>query len=237
MRLMGIGALLRFAQSKGLPRLCSSNNCYRTFNPETILLSVSALHSRHMNTKTNSKTSTVLRYNNLSILLHWILGLALIAIFILGIYMADLPFSPQRLKLFNWHKWAGISVLALSFVRLLWRLRHPAPPLPLAIQQAMPAWQSIAYTASHAGLYGLFFAVPLLGWAYSSAAGFPVVLFGQIPLPDLASPSKALAQTLKDWHQFSAFALAALVVVHVAAALKHHFLDRDGLLARMSLRG
>ena len=232
-----MGAFLRIAQSTPLPRLCSSNNCYRTFNPKQNLPLDSALHSRPMHTKTNSKTSTVQRYNTLSILLHWVLGVALIAIFILGIYMADLPFSPQRLKLFNWHKWAGISVLALSFLRLFWRLLHPAPALPLAIQQAMPSWQLLAHKATHWGLYGLFFAVPLLGWAYSSAAGFPVVLFGQIPLPDLASPSKELAQSLKDWHQFSAYAMAALVVAHVAAALKHQFLDRDALLGRMSLRG
>ena len=175
------------------------------------------------------------RYNTLSILLHWVLGAALVGIFFFGVYMADLPFSPQRLKLYNWHKWAGISILVLSALRLLWRLTHPAPPLPAKIEQAMPGWQLKAHLATHFALYALFFVVPLLGWAYSSAAGFPVVLFGQWPLPDLVAPDKDLAAILKNLHKLGALALGGLVVLHIAAALKHQFIDRDGLLQRMSL--
>jgi cytochrome b561 len=177
------------------------------------------------------------RYNPVSIILHWVLGIALVAIFCFGIYMADLPFSPTRLKLFNWHKWAGISILALSVLRLIWRMSHPAPALPGKIVQAMPDWQLKAHHATHIALYALFFVVPLIGWAYTSAAGFPVVLFGQFPLPDLLGVDKELAALIKPWHQISAYALAALVVLHVAAALKHQLIDRDGLLQRMSLRG
>ena len=177
------------------------------------------------------------RYNSVSIILHWVLGAALVAIFIFGAYMADLPFSPQRLKLFNWHKWAGISILVLSALRLLWRLTHPAPALPASIELAMPGWQLKAHQLTHVALYALFFIVPLIGWAYTSAAGFPVVLFGLLPLPDLLGADKGLAELIKPWHEISAFALAGLVVLHVAAALKHHFIDRDGLLKRMSLRG
>jgi cytochrome b561 len=77
----------------------------------------------------------------------------------------------------------------------------------------------------------------LIGWAYTSATGFPVVLFGFLPLPDIIGPDKAMAALIKPWHQISAFALAGLVVLHVAAALKHQFIDRDNLLNRMSLRG
>jgi cytochrome b561 len=177
------------------------------------------------------------RYNTVSIILHWVLGAALIAIFIFGTYMADLPFSPQRLKLFNWHKWAGISILVLSALRLIWRLSHPAPALPAKIELAMPGWQLRAHQLTHIALYALFFVVPLIGWAYTSAAGFPVVLFGVFPLPDLVSPDKGLAQTLKSLHKLGAFSLAGLVLLHIAAALKHQFIDRDGLLQRMSLRG
>ena len=184
-----------------------------------------------------SELLTKHRYHPVSIILHWVLGIALVSIFCFGLYMADLPFSPSRLKLFNWHKWAGISILALSALRLLWRATHPAPPLPAAIEQAMPTWQLQAHHATHFALYALFFIVPLVGWAYTSAAGFPVVLFGQFPLPDLLSPDKALAALIKPWHQYSAFALALLVLLHVAAALKHQLIDRDGLLKRMSLRG
>jgi cytochrome b561 len=177
------------------------------------------------------------RYNTVSIILHWVLGAALIAIFLFGTYMADLPFSPQRLKLFNWHKWAGISILVLSTLRLLWRLTHPAPALPAKIELAMPGWQLRAHQLTHVALYALFFIVPLIGWAYTSAAGFPVVLFGVFPLPDLIGADKALAALIKPWHQISAFALAGLVVLHVGAALKHQFIDRDGLLKRMSFGG
>jgi cytochrome b561 len=183
-----------------------------------------------------SELMAVKRYNFLSIILHWVLAIALVAIFCFGLYMADLPFSPQRLKLFNWHKWAGISILVLSAFRLVWRLSHATPALPAAIERSMPGWQLMAHKATHFALYALFFIVPLVGWAYTSATGFPVVLFGQFPLPDFVAPSKEFADLLKPLHKFSAFALAGLVILHVAAALKHHFVDRDGLLQRMSLR-
>lgn len=174
------------------------------------------------------------RYHGVAILLHWVLGAALIAVFALGVYMADLPFSPQRLKFYSWHKWAGMLILLLSVLRLVWRLTHRPPALPAAIEQAMPRWQAVAHHATHHGLYLLFFAVPLIGWAYSSAAGFPVVLFGVLPLPDFVPVDKALAELIKPWHQISAFAMAALVLLHVAGALKHALIDRDGLLQRMS---
>nr|WP_295784358.1 cytochrome b [Rhodoferax sp.] len=173
------------------------------------------------------------RYNGFAIFLHWLLALALVGIFSVGLYMADLPFSPQRLKLYNWHKWAGISILTLSAIRLLWRLSHKPPALPQSVTLGMPGWQVTAYHATHVAMYALFFIVPLIGWAYSSAAGFPIVLFGVLPLPDFVSASKPLAEMIKPWHQYSAFALAGLVLLHVAAALKHHFIDKDGLLARM----
>jgi cytochrome b561 len=168
------------------------------------------------------------RYTRTAMALHWLLALAIVVSFCVGLYMSDLPFSPTRLKLFNWHKWAGITILALSALRLLWRLTHRPPP-----EVAMPAWQRRAAQLTHFALYLLFFMVPLVGWAYSSAAGFPVVVFGVIPLPDFAPVDKELAEILKSRHQMLAFALAFVVVLHIAAALKHHFLDRDGLLLRM----
>lgn len=173
------------------------------------------------------------RYHGVSIALHWVLALALAAMFGVGLYMADLPFSPLRLKLYNWHKWAGVVILALSLARLLWRLMHRPPALPRTVEAAMPNWQRLAHHATHGLLYALFFAVPLIGWAYSSAAGFSVVLFGVLPLPDFVPVDKALAALIKPWHEWSAFALAGLVALHVAAALKHHWVDRDDLLQRM----
>jgi len=168
------------------------------------------------------------RYSVPAIALHWLLALALFGIFALGVYMADLPISPERLRLFNWHKWAGITILALSLLRLGWRLRHAPPPdLP------MPAWQRRLAHLSHHAMYALFFLVPLVGWAYSSATGFQVVVFGVLPLPDFVPKSKPLAEVLETAHATLAWLLAALVVVHVAASIKHALVDRDGLLGRM----
>ena len=161
-------------------------------------------------------------------LLHWLLALLIVGNLGLGLYMTGLAFSPARLKYFNWHKWAGVTILALSALRLLWRLRH-RPPADLP----MPGWQRRAAHATHHALYALFFAVPLAGWAYSSAAGFPIVLFGVLPLPDFVPVDRALSELIKPWHGGLAMALAALVLVHVAAALQHHFLHRDRLLQRM----
>ncbi|QCB47573.1 cytochrome b [Hydrogenophaga sp. PAMC20947] len=174
------------------------------------------------------------RYHWMARLLHALLGVALVGLFAVGLYMADLPFSPDRLKLYNWHKWAGVTILTLSFVRLMWRLTHRPPALPAAIEQAMPAWQRFAHHATHLGLYVLFFAVPLAGWAYSSAAGFPIVPFGLFQLPDFVPVSEGLADFMKPVHKYAAYSLAALVVLHVAGALKHRFVDRDGLLQRMA---
>ena len=171
------------------------------------------------------------RYTPPAVALHWLLALMLFGSFSFGLYMTELPFSPARLKLYNWHKWAGVTILALSLLRLVWRLTH-RPPADVA----MPAWQARFAHATHLALYALFFAVPLVGWAYSSAAGFPVVWFGVLPLPDFVPVDKALAETLKPWHGRLAWLMAALVLLHVAGALKHQFIDRDGLIGRMRLR-
>ena len=169
----------------------------------------------------------------MAIALHWLLALAILGLFGVGLYMTDLPFSPARLKLYNWHKWAGMSILALSILRLLWRITHRPPVLPDPIADAMPVWQRWAHHGTHHALYALFFLVPLIGWAYSSAAGFPIVVFGVLPMPDLLPVDKALAELIKPWHEISAFALVGLALLHIAAALKHHWVDRDGLLGRM----
>jgi cytochrome b561 len=168
------------------------------------------------------------RYGSTAIALHWLLALAIVANFALGLYMSELAFSLTRLKLYNWHKWAGVAILALSALRLAWRLlrRPPAPP-------AGPAWQQRASQLVHALMYAAFFAIPLTGWAYSSAAGFPIVWFGVLPLPDFVPVGKSLAASLKEAHEAAAWLLALLVGLHLAAVLKHQLVDRDRLLLRM----
>jgi cytochrome b561 len=182
---------------------------------------------------TPASEAAAARYSHTAIVLHWVLGLAIVGLFGVGLYMTDLPFSPTKLKLYNWHKWAGITLLVLSVVRLLWRATHRPPALPEAIAKVMPAWQHWAHHGTHHALYALFFLVPLIGWAYSSAAGFPIVVFGVLPLPDFVPVDKALAEIIKPFHELSAFALIGLAGLHIVAALKHQWMDKDGLLNRM----
>lgn len=181
----------------------------------------------------NTASPSAKRYSATAIALHWLLAIALIGIFAFGLYMTDLPFSPARLRYFNWHKWAGMTILLLSVLRLVWRITHRPPELPEAVTRTMPSWQRMAHHGTHHLVYVLFFAIPLVGWMYSSAAGFPIVLFGQLSLPDLVSKSPDLAEALKPWHGYLAYALAALVLMHIAAVVKHQLIDRDGLLSRM----
>jgi len=189
------------------------------------------MHTLPITMKTPGSTSAAARrYGGVAIGFHWLLALMIFVSFGVGWYMSDLPMSPTRLKLFNWHKWAGVTILALSVLRLAWRLTHRPPADPSG-----PRWQQSAAHVTHWALYALFFLVPLAGWAYSSAAGFPVVWFGVLPLPDFVSPDKALADLMKERHAILAWTLGGLVLLHIGAALKHQFVDRDGLLDRMRL--
>lgn len=168
------------------------------------------------------------RYRGPAILAHWLMAALILALLPLGFYMQGLPLSPAKLQLYAWHKWAGMTVLLLAVLRLAWRLTHrPPPPLP------GPAWQLQIAALTHALLYLLLFAVPLAGWLMSSAKGFPVVWFGLLPLPDLVGRDEALGRLFQIAHQGLAWGMAVLVLLHLAAALKHHWVDRDGTLARM----
>ena len=181
-----------------------------------------------MNADSSNAPPAAGRWHPVSIALHWLLAPMIVGSLGVGLYMTGLPFSPLRLQLYNWHKWAGVTILALSALRLLWRLTHRPP-----VDAPMPRWQRRTAHVAHGALYLLFFAVPLAGWAYSSAAGFPVVLFGVLPLPDFVGADRELSESLKPLHRMLAYTLAAVVVLHVAGALRHHFIDRDGLLLRM----
>ena len=168
------------------------------------------------------------RYGGMAIGLHWLTALLVVAGFTLGLSMVGLPFSREKLQWYAWHKWIGITVWLITCGRLAWRWTHPAPPL-----EPMPPWQQHAAVVTHALLYALLAVIPLSGWLYSSAAGVQVVYLGLIPLPDLVSKDRALADVLRTVHVTLNFTLLALVCIHGAAALKHHFVDRDAVLTRM----
>lgn len=170
------------------------------------------------------------RYNNVAILLHWLVALLIISAFALGVTMVDIPgLTPTKLKYFSWHKWMGVTVLGLACARLLWRLSHAAPAYP----QLMRAWEKLAAHAVHGALYVLMFAVPVSGYFYSLAAGVPVVYLGIVPLPVLMDASQEWKPVLKQVHYALNMALLAIVVLHVGAALKHLVINRDGVFKRM----
>jgi cytochrome b561 len=167
-------------------------------------------------------------YTRTAIALHWLAVALVLGNFVLGPWMADLPISSHKLRLYGWHKSIGITIFLVALARLAWRQGHP-PPLPVA----MPDWQRRAAWVTHVLLYALMLGIPLSGWLYSSATGVQVVYLGLVPLPDLVAKDKALAAILKGTHVTLNFSLGALVFLHAGAAMKHHLVDGDGVLARM----
>jgi cytochrome b561 len=169
------------------------------------------------------------RYTLTAVRLHWLMALLLAGLFGIGLYMTGLKLSPQKLQLYSWHKWAGVTVFLLALVRLGWRIGHQPPPDPVGT----PRWQVVAAHGTHHLLYLLMLAIPLSGWLMSSAKGFQTVWFGVLPLPDLLNKDKALGDLLQIVHMSLNYTLAALVLAHTGAAIKHHLIDRDDVLARM----
>lgn len=169
------------------------------------------------------------RYSSPAIVLHWLMALLIAGLLALGLYMTGLSLSPEKLKLYSWHKWAGVAAFLLAAARLAWRVRNPAPALPAS----MPPLTRLAAHAGHGLLYVLMFAIPLSGWLMSSAKGFQTVWFGVLPLPDLVAKDRELGDLLQSLHWALNMILLATLGLHVAAALKHHFIDRDGVLSRM----
>ncbi len=189
------------------------------------------------------------RYTAVAVALHWVIAIAILSMIPLGWWMSDAVLVPatrgQAGQAFQLHKSIGLTILALSIVRLLWRLMHKAPPLP----QAMPAWEKVVASATHWAFYFLMIALPVSGWVYTSAGYsvtferfFPVATswFGLFDVPHIgaiASQSeaarKAIGINLEFAHSKLAWGVIVLGGLHVAAALKHHLIDRDDVLTRM----
>lgn len=161
--------------------------------------------------------------------LHALMALLVLGTLALGLLMHDIEPLSRRFQAFGWHKSLGLLALLLLVVRLAWRWSATAPADP----PAMPRWQRLAARASHALLYGLMAIVPLSGWLLHSASGLPLRWFGGPHVPDLVPTDPAWKAIWADWHVALAWTLLVLLVLHVAAALKHHFIDHDGVLRRM----
>jgi len=169
------------------------------------------------------------RYTLTAAALHWATAVIVISAAVLGVYMHELPFSPVKLRLYSYHKWMGVTVFALALARLAWRSTHRPPALP----DRMPSWEKKAARGAHAALYVLMLAVPVAGWLMSSAHGFQTVYLGVLPIPDFIGKDRELAEALEKVHGAMSLSFIALAVFHAAAALKHHFIDKDNVLRSM----
>ena len=178
-------------------------------------------------------STSIQRYNNTAMALHWLVALLIFAAFPLGVYMHDLPLSPTKLQYYSYHKWIGITILLLVIARVVWRFTHTPPSLPAST----PRWEVVVSHITHIALYGLLIVIPLSGWLMSSAKGFQTVWFGVLPLPDLVEKNKELGELLSTVHQGLNVFLFLLVAMHIAAVIKHKFIDHDQILERMLPKG
>ena len=173
--------------------------------------------------------NTRTRWGALSQLLHWLMA-ALIGVQIgLGLTGADLPLGMSKLATLARHKSLGVTILALAIIRLAWRALNPTPAPPAALK----AYERRLARATHAALYVLLIALPMTGWIMSSARGFPVSWFNLAQLPNLVTPSPPLYHAMVLTHGVLASALGLILILHVAAAIRHHFVLRDEILRRM----
>jgi cytochrome b561 len=172
--------------------------------------------------------NTLTRYGAVAQLFHWVIVVLILTQFVLAWRAHGL--SPvAKIGVLATHKSVGITILALAVLRLTWRLFNPVPPYPAG----RPRWQELASHVSHFLLYALLLIQPVLGWLMSSARAFSVSWFGLVQLPDFIAPNRAAFEQLHDWHEAMGFTLATIALIHIAAALKHHFFDHDDVLRRM----
>lgn len=186
-------------------------------------------------------TEAVKRYHSVAMLLHWLIGALLICNLVLGLLLDDIP-NDQKFEFFQLHKSLGISVLALTLVRIIWRFLHPAPALPASLK----GWEVFIVKVSHFVFYGLMIFIPFSGWALVSASpkNIPTVLFGLVTLPHLpffdgiqdVEQRKEMAHAIAEKHGLLAYVLLALLALHIAAALRHHWMLKDETILRMTPR-
>ncbi len=169
------------------------------------------------------------RWGHTAVGLHWLSALMIFALMVLGWVAVSWRLSPTKIELFVWHKSLGLTVLALTALRVAWRLLDPRPAFPAS----MRAWERRLAGVSHLALYLILLLMPLSGWIINSAANFPLKWFWVLPVPSLVGPSKGVQHGAEAVHLALFWLLAVALSLHVAAALKHHFRDRDGVLTGM----
>jgi cytochrome b561 len=182
-----------------------------------------------MSSGASAMNGVIQHFTLLQRLLHWVMAICILAMFFIGVGMAS-TVMPKYLPLVSIHKSLGIVILVLALIRLLVRLRYGAPALPADLPEPM----KLAAHLSHYALYALMVGMPLLGWGMLSAAAYPVVVFGSVYLPAILPQSDSLHTLLWDAHFYLAFAFFALVLMHVAAALFHALVRRDGVFEAMA---
>jgi cytochrome b561 len=167
------------------------------------------------------------RFGLIAILLHWLMAILIIGLLALGLYMVQLPMGIQKLKLYGWHKEYGLLVLGLVVVRWSWRMMNTSP------QWALSGWERVAALWVHWSFYGFMVLMPISGWLISSSVGLQPSFFGLFTLPPLIAPNEAWRELFEEIHQWLGYALIATIVLHTAAAFKHHFINKDDILRRM----
>lgn len=179
-------------------------------------------------------SNTPARYGTVAMTLHWLIALAIIGLLIVGTYMTDLARDdPNRFALYQLHKSFGLSVLVLSVFRVGWRLANPAPALPAG----MAPWERWAANLTHLAFYVLIIVMPLSGWAVasSSTSGVPTLWFGlfEVPMMPGIPADRGVHEQAEEVHELLGNIMIGLLLLHVGAALKHHFWDGDTVLKRM----
>lgn len=172
-------------------------------------------------------------YTKIAILLHWLIGLSIIVMLGMGLLLESLP-TDYQFAAYQLHKSTGLTILVLSFLRLFWRLTHRTPALP----EGMKLWEIWAAKLTHIAFYILMIGIPLSGWAMVSASpppyNFPIMWFGLFEWPHLPfTPDPTTAGNFAETHEILAWATIILLGMHVGAALKHHFINKDDVLTRM----
>jgi len=169
------------------------------------------------------------RYSAVAQAFHWIIAALIVTQFVLANLALDLPLGVHKLALFARHKSVGMTILMLAVLRLAWRLKNPAPPLP----PGMSPLERLLARATHTAFYVLLFAMPVTGLLMSSAKNYSVSWFGLFTWPNLIGQNEAAFEALRTTHDWLSYVLFAIAVLHILAALKHHFWNKDDVLLRM----